>query len=231
MKKIQFSALALLLCSTPIFANDTISEKSPDAAKIGYSFGYLMGRTNADSLKGMDLDALASGLKAAASGQSSSLTDEEMARVLTVFKRQNEAKELLEVKQKADLNSKLGQNFLSENAKKSGVKTTKSGLQYLIIQEGEGRSPKAESTVKVHYEGTLIDGTIFDSSIARQQPVEFKLSHVIQGWIEGVQLMKTGAKYRFFIPPHLAYGQIGSGDTIEPNSTLIFDVELIEILK
>jgi FKBP-type peptidyl-prolyl cis-trans isomerase FklB len=114
--------------------------------------------------------------------------------------------------------------------KKADVKTTASGLQYMVLQQGQGKSPKANSKVKVHYEGRLIDQTVFDSSIARQQPAEFQVSQVIQGWTEGLQLMKEGAKYRFFIPAKLGYGQIGSGDVIEPNSTLIFDVELIEVL-
>ena len=113
----------------------------------------------------------------------------------------------------------------------AGIKTTKSGLQYQILQQGKGKSPKADSNVHVHYEGRLIDGTVFDSSIARNQPVVFRTTQVITGWTEGLQLMKEGAKYRFFIPAELAYGQIGSGDVIEPNSTLIFDVELLEIMK
>jgi len=135
------------------------------------------------------------------------------------------------LKQKAEENAKAGKAFLQENAKKPGVKTTKSGLQYLVLKEGKGKSPSANSNVRVHYEGRLIDGTVFDSSIARQQPVDFRTTQVITGWTEGLQLMKVGAKYRFFIPADLAYGQIGSGDIIEPNSTLIFDIELLEIIK
>jgi len=182
-------------------------------------------------LQGIDLDAFSAGLKAAAAGKQSTLTEEDMARVLTQFKRQSEAKELIELKQKAEENTKTGQAFLTENAKKPGIKTTKSGLQYQILQQGKGKSPKADSNVRVHYEGRLIDGTVFDSSIARNQPVVFRTTQVITGWTEGLQLMKEGAKYRFFIPAELAYGQIGSGDVIEPNSTLIFDVELLEIMK
>ena len=179
----------------------------------------------------MDLDAFSAGLKSATAGQKSALSDEEMASILTQFKKQNEAKELIALKQEAEENAKIGQAFLAENAKKSGIKVTKSGLQYQVIQEGKGKSPKANSNVRVHYEGRLIDGTVFDSSIARNQPVDFRTSQVITGWTEGLQLMKEGAKYRFFIPAALAYGQIGSGDVIEPNSTLIFDVELIEVMK
>src|SRR5690606_36305547 len=127
--------------------------KSPEAEQVGFSFGYLMGKSNADSLQGIDLDAFSAGLKAAAAGKQSTLTEEDMARVLTQFKRQSEAKELIELKQKAEENAKIGQAFLTENAIKAGIKTTKSGLQYQILQQGKGKSPKADSNVRVHYEG------------------------------------------------------------------------------
>ena len=228
--KIQISLMVLLLSSGSLFAKE-INNTSSEAEKIGYSFGYLMGRSNADTLKDLDLDAFSQGLKTAAAGQQSSLSDEEMTQVLTQYKRQSDAKELIVLKQKAEENAKAGKAFLQENAKKPGIKTTKSGLQYLVLKEGKGKSPSANSNVRVHYEGRLIDGTVFDSSIARQQPVDFRTTQVITGWTEGLQLMKVGAKYRFFIPTDLAYGQIGSGDIIEPNSTLIFDIELLEIIK
>lgn len=228
--KIQISLMVLLLGSGSLFAKE-INNTSSEAEKIGYSFGYLMGRSNADTLKDLDLDAFSQGLKTAAAGQKSSLSDEEMTQVLTQYKRQSDAKELIVLKQNAEENAKAGKAFLQENAKKPGVKTTKSGLQYLVLKEGKGKSPSANSNVRVHYEGRLIDGTVFDSSIARQQPVDFRTTQVIAGWTEGLQLMKVGAKYRFFIPADLAYGQIGSGDIIEPNSTLIFDIELLEIIK
>lgn len=228
--KIQISLMVLLLSSGSLFAKE-INNTSSEAEKIGYSFGYLMGRSNADTLKDLDLDAFSQGLKTAAAGQKSSLSDEEMTQVLTQYKRQSDAKELIVLKQKAEENAKAGKAFLQENAKKPGVKTTKSGLQYLVLKEGKGKSPSANSNVRVHYEGRLIDGTVFDSSIARQQPVDFRTTQMITGWTEGLQLMKVGAKYRFFIPADLAYGQIGSGDIIEPNSTLIFDIELLEIIK
>lgn len=228
--KIQISLMVLLLSSGSLFAKE-VTNKSPEAEQVGYSFGYLMGKSNADSLQGIDLDAFSTGLKAAAAGKQATLSEEDMARVLTQFKRQAEAKELITLKKQAEENAKIGHAFLAENAKKPGIKTTKSGLQYQILQEGKGKSPSANSNVRVHYEGRLIDGTVFDSSIARNQPVVFRTTQVITGWTEGLQLMKEGAKYRFFIPAELAYGQIGSGDVIEPNSTLIFDVELLEITK
>ena len=227
--KIQFSLAALLLCSGSLYAKE-ITTKSTEAEQVGYSFGYLMGKNNADALKDINLDAFSRGLKAAAAGQQATLTEEEMGKVLLQYKRQADARELIELKQKADENAKIGQAFLSENAKKPGIKTTKSGLQYQVLQEGQGKAPTARSSVKVHYEGRLLDGTVFDSSIARNQPVVFQSTQVISGWTEGLQLMKPGAKYRFFIPPELGYGQIGSADVIEPNSTLIFEIELLEVM-
>lgn len=123
-----------------------------------------------------------------------------------------------------------GAEFLKENAKKAGVTVTKSGLQYEVIKEGTGRSPKATDKVRCHYEGWLIDGTVFDSSYKRSEPADFPLNGVIPGWTEGVQLMKEGAKYRFYIPYLLGYGESGAGSSIPPYSTLIFDVELIKVL-
>ena len=227
--KTPMTLLCLCMFTTTGFAK-TVTNSSSLNEQVGYSFGYLMGRSNAESVKDLDLDAFMLGLKTAAQGGKSALTDEEMARVLTQHKKQSDAKQLIELKKKADANAKIGAEFLAANAKKQGVQTTQSGLQYQILKPGTGPSPKANSIVKVNYEGRLIDGTVFDSSIARNQTAEFQVSQVIQGWTEGLQLMKEGAEYRFFIPAQLGYGQIGSGDVIEPNSTLIFDVELIEIL-
>ena len=157
------------------------------------------------------------------------LSQEEYQTAMQAFqqKLQQEASE--RKRKDGEANAAEGRKFLDENAKKEGVKITASGLQYLVLKEGEGDCPKATDTVKVHYEGTLINGQIFDSSVKRGEPVEFPLNHVIPGWTEGVQLMKPGAKYRFFIPSELAYGEHGAGEAIGPNCTLIFDVELIGI--
>ncbi|MBO7457878.1 MAG: FKBP-type peptidyl-prolyl cis-trans isomerase [Paludibacteraceae bacterium] len=122
-----------------------------------------------------------------------------------------------------------GEKFLEENKLREGVKTTESGLQYEVIKEGKGKKPTAESTVKVHYEGTLIDGTVFDSSYQRGEPIEFPLNGVIKGWTEGLQLMPVGSKYKLFIPYELGYGERGAGQSIPPYATLIFTVELLEI--
>ncbi len=228
MKKTLLCTSLLILSSTSFAA--VITNKSPQKDQLGYSYGYVMGRSNSEALKDINLDAFIQGLKEGSSGQKAALTDEEMAKALTLYKKQSEAKQLQDFQQEAAVNAKAGTAFLAENAKKNGVITTKSGLQYQVLQAGSGKSPKSSSKVSVNYEGRLLDGTVFDSSIARNEPVEFQVSQVIQGWTEGLQLMKEGAKYRFFIPANLAYGDVGSGDTIGPNSTLIFDVELLKVL-
>jgi hypothetical protein len=129
----------------------------------------------------------------------------------------------------AQLGKEKGEAFLAENAKKEGVKTTPSGLQYKVVKEGTGAQPNASNTVKVHYRGTLIDGKEFDSSYKRNEPIEFPLNGVIPGWTEGLQLMKEGAKYMLYIPSKLAYGARGAGDLIGPDETLIFEVELLKV--
>lgn len=129
----------------------------------------------------------------------------------------------------SDIALALGEKFLTENATKEGVVTTASGLQYKVLTEGTGKSPKATDTVLVHYAGTLLNGTEFDSSYRRKEPIEFPLNRVIAGWTEGVQLMKEGSKFRFFIPSKLAYGTRGAGRDIGPNETLIFEVELLKV--
>ena len=228
MKKNSLALLLLGMTVTSFAA--PVTSKSPQKDQLGYSYGYVMGRTNADTLKDLNLETFIQGLKEGSTGKASSLSDEDMAKALSQYKKQVESKQLIEFQKLAQDNQKQGQIFLTENAKKSGVITTKSGLQYQVLQAGTGKSPKANSKVKVNYEGRLLDGTVFDSSIARNHPVEFQLSQVIQGWTEGVQTMKEGGKTRFFIPANLAYGDVGSGDAIGPNSVLIFDIELLQVL-
>ncbi len=228
MKKILITLGLYTLCTTAFSA--PINNKSPQKDQFSYSYGYAMGKSYADILKDIHPDAFLQGLQQGAKGQKTSLTDEEMAKALAQYKQQSEAKQMLEFKKVADENAKQGEAFLVNNTKQTGVVTRPSGLQYSILQQGTGKSPTSKSKVSVNYEGRLLDGTVFDSSFARHEAVEFQVSQVIAGWTEGLQLMKEGAKYRFFIPAKLAYGEIGAGDSIGPNSTLIFDVELLKVL-
>jgi len=189
----------------------------------------LVGKSNAEALQSIDLNAFIEGLTAASRNQNPALSEQEMASVLALYKKQAEAKDLLEHQQQADINAKAGADFLNKNAQQAGVVTTASGLQYQVLKAGQGKSPNKTSTVEINYEGRLIDGTVFDSSIAREQSVDFRVSEVVSGLSEGLLTMKEGGKTRFFIPAKLGYGEIGAGDAIGPNSTLIFDVELIKV--
>ncbi|MCU7698967.1 FKBP-type peptidyl-prolyl cis-trans isomerase [Acinetobacter sp. AYS6] len=229
MKKIGL-IIATSTMSLSVFAATPITNKSPAKEQFSYSYGYLMGRNNTDALTDLNLDIFYQGLQEGAQSKTARLTDEEMAKAINDYKKTLEAKQLVEFQKTGRLNAQAGAAFLADNAKKSGVITTKSGLQYQVLKEGNGQKPKATSRVKVNYEGRLLDGTVFDSSIARNHPVEFQLSQVIAGWTEGLQTMKEGGKTRFFIPANLAYGEVGAGDTIGPNSTLIFDIELLQVL-
>jgi len=194
---------------------------------------YAIGADIAANLKrqGLDIDpkALAAGLTDGVEGKMK-LTDAELKQVMNEFRAQMVAQ--MESKAKADgeKNLKDGEAYLAANARKDGVKATASGLQYKVLKAGKGtKSPKATDTVKVHYHGTLIDGTVFDSSVDRGEPISFPLNGVIPGWTEGVQLMKEGDKFQFTIPSKLAYGEQGAGGKIGPHSTLVFDVELLAI--
>ncbi|WP_198496949.1 FKBP-type peptidyl-prolyl cis-trans isomerase [Acinetobacter sp. AC1-2] len=229
MKKIGL-IIAASTMSLSVFAATPITNKSPAKEQFSYSYGYLMGRNNTDALTDLNLDTFYQGLQEGAQSKTARLTDEEMAKAINDYKKTLEAKQLVEFQKTGQQNAQAGTAFLADNAKKSGVITTKSGLQYQVLKEGNGQKPKATSRVKVNYEGRLLDGTVFDSSIARNHPVEFQLSQVITGWTEGLQTMKEGGKTRFFIPANLAYGEVGAGDSIGPNSTLIFDIELLQVL-
>ncbi len=194
---------------------------------------YALGMDVASYLKRMDLevdlDAVSLGLKHGLAGADSLMTAPELTQAMKDF--QTRAQERMVEKQKlaATENTAKGADFLAENKGKSGVQTTASGLQYQVLTEGTGPKPKATDTVTVNYRGTLIDGTQFDSSYDRGQPVTFPLNGVIPGWTEGLALMSVGSKYKFFIPSELAYGERSPSQDIPPNSTLIFEVELISI--
>lgn len=163
-------------------------------------------------------------------GREAKLSNSEARQVLDKFFTEMETLQQAEAAERGKAAKADGERFLAENAKRQGVVTTKSGLQYEVISEGNGPRPKASDTVRCHYEGTLIDGTVFDSSYLRNQPAEFGLRQVIAGWTEGVQLMKVGAKYKFYIPYTLGYGEHGAGNSIPPFAALIFTVELLAIV-
>jgi FKBP-type peptidyl-prolyl cis-trans isomerase len=200
-------------------------------SKISYILGTNIGRNiKRDELE-LDLDALTAGIKDAVTGNQSRLSDEEAKAAMDKFEKEMQAKQEKSDADKGGKNTTEGNEFLAKNAKREGVVTTASGLQYEVLKKGVGPKPKATDTVKVHYHGTLIDGKVFDSSVERGQPATFGVSQVIPGWVEAIQLMPVGSKWKLFIPSKLAYGERGFGEDIGPNATLIFEVELLGIEK
>jgi FKBP-type peptidyl-prolyl cis-trans isomerase len=200
-----------------------------ESKKISYIFGHNIGtRIQTDGIK-VDLDTLVAGIKAALAGQTSQLSEDETNATLQKFQQEMQAEQEKAAAAAGGENAKAGAEFLANNAKRKGVVTTASGLQYEILKKADGPKPSKEDTVKVHYHGTLIDGTVFDSSVERGDPAEFPVGQVIAGWTEALQLMPVGSKWKLFIPSKLAYGERGAGEDIGPNSTLIFEVELLGI--
>jgi FKBP-type peptidyl-prolyl cis-trans isomerase FklB len=181
-------------------------------------------------IEGLNIDDFATAIKDVLAGNNLKVDNREAQTIVQEYFQEKEAK-MAKAREEQGRNAKAaGERFLAENAMKEGVITTKSGLQYMVLQEGTGKAPKATDRVKCHYEGFLIDGTVFDSSVQRGEPAVFGLQQVIAGWTEGLQLMKEGGKTRFFIPYLLGYGPSGAGQSIPPYAALIFDVELIEVL-
>lgn len=191
--------------------------------KLSYSLGLGIGRQLSQlGAKNINVDDFAQSIKDALSGKEPAVSDEEAQQIVNQFFVEQE-------KVKSAAAKAEGENFLAENGKKEGVVTLPSGLQYTVLREGNGKRPSATDTVECDYEGTLINGKVFDSSYRRGEHATFPLNQVIAGWTEGLQLMQEGAKYRFFIPYNLAYGEQGAGQAIPPYAALIFDVELIKV--
>lgn len=231
MKKTLLSAiLAGLVLSAGALSPALAEEVSLDSEekKVSYSMGLIFGQRMASDIQDVDTDTFVAGIRDGLEDKEPKLTDEEIRTVLEGFQQKQQEKQMQEMKQMADENLAASTEFLESNAKREGVKTTESGLQYEVITEGSGDSPSADDMVKVHYTGTLTDGTVFDSSRERGEPVTFKLSDVIPGWTEGLQMMKEGGRWKLYLPPELAYGP-GGNRSIGPNEALIFDVELLEV--
>ena len=241
--RLSVVATGLLGTSLAAFAQAPATPAAPAAAapatpfyktereRVGYAIGANVGRGMKE--QGVDADpaALAAAVSDAMTGAPLKMTDAEMQSTLTALQEGVQKKQMEKSKVAGDANKKEGDAFLAANKAKDGVKTTASGLQYKVIKEGTGASPKATDTVSVNYRGTLVSGKEFDSSLKGNggKPVSFPVNRVIPGWTEAFQLMKVGSKYQLFIPPNLAYGDRGAGADIGPNATLVFDVELVGI--
>src|SRR5437762_3937084 len=217
---IIFGVFALVL---PLFAQEKSPLLKDQKDKVSYSIGLNIGNNLTRQNVEINPDALTAGIKDGIAGKPQ-LTQDQVKEVMTTFEKDMQAKQ----KAAGEKNAAEGTKFLEENKKKEGVKTTASGLQYKLIKEGTGAQPKATDTVTVNYRGTLINGTEFDSSYKRGEPATFPVNGVIKGWTEALQLMKAGSKYQLFIPPNLAYGERAVSPDLSANSTLIFEVELLD---
>ena len=193
--------------------------------KVSYALGLSIGNNFQNSgINDLQIEDFVKGLKDILGGQTPEISYDEAKQVINDYFMKLQ-------KEKFEINKKAGEEFMNINKGKAGVVTLPSGLQYQVLQKGEGPKPTASDKVKCHYHGTLINGTVFDSSVQRGEPAVFGVSQVIPGWVEALQLMPVGSKWRLFIPSDLAYGEHGAGEAIEPNSALVFDVELLDIVK
>ena len=232
MKIIMCPLSMFLLLSLQACADSNSKIKLGTAEqRSSYSLAYLTGKDLVARGIPIDAEAYAAGIRDAVTGGNPQITDEIMRSEMTSLQERMRAKQEEGKAMIAETNEREGANFLKSNSERDGVIVTSTGLQYEVIESGEGKSPSAEDTVEVHYRGTLLDGTEFDSSYARNQTVNFGVTQVIAGWTEALQLMSTGSKWKLFIPSELAYGTGGVGGVIGPNATLIFEVELISIEK
>jgi FKBP-type peptidyl-prolyl cis-trans isomerase FklB len=223
MKTLSLASATVLL-ALPLFAQDKSVDLKDQKNKVSYAIGLNIGVNMSKQKLPVNPDALSAGIRDGLANKPK-INDTEVRETMMAFQKDMVEKE----KAAGEKNASEGAKFLEDNKKKEGVKTTASGLQYKSLKEGSGAQPKASDTVTVNYRGTLMDGTEFDSSYKRNKPATFPLNGVIKGWTEGLQLMKKGSKYQFFIPANLAYGEGSPGAGIPPNSTLIFEVELLEI--
>jgi FKBP-type peptidyl-prolyl cis-trans isomerase len=236
MRKVVIVLIGLVIL-LPFLSLATDEEKAADVElksyeqKLSYMLGQQIGNNIKESPTEIDVDIFVRGIKDSLKGNKSLLSDEETNQIRQEFSRQIQESRNQKMAVQSEKNLKDGEAFLAENKKKEGIVTTDSGLQYKVLKKGDGPNPLATDKVTVHYRGTLLDGTEFDSSYKRGQPASFQVGGVIRGWTEALQLMNVGSKYQLFIPSDLAYGQRGAGQRIGPNSMLIFDVELLNIEK
>lgn len=227
MKKLSIFIAATLVAS-PAFAQDK-TELKTEKDKVSYSIGLDIGNTFKKQDMDIDPAALLKGLQDGAAGTKPLMSEDQVKETMTAYSKAMMEKQTAVAKEAGTKNLAEGEKFLAENKGKEGVKTTPSGLQYKVLKEGNGPTPKETDIVETNYKGTLLNGKEFDSSYKRNEPASFPVNRVIKGWTEALQMMKVGSKYQLFIPPNLAYGERGAGQDIGPNETLIFEVELLGI--
>lgn len=226
--KTQVTAVALTLLASAPWA---LAAPQSDQEKLSYSIGVTLGQSLSQDIQNLDIDSFTKAVEDVYAGNDLQMSKEEMTQALTKFQQQQNAERQKLAKQAAEQNKAKSEKFLAENAKKEGIKVTDSGLQYKVLESGDGVSPDANDTVKVDYEGKLIDGTVFDSSYERGEPVEFRVDQVIPGWQEALKMMNVGDTWMVYLPSDLAYGPAGTGGPIGPNQALTFKVELLDVTK
>jgi FKBP-type peptidyl-prolyl cis-trans isomerase FklB len=225
MKKLIIAVVIVMFVATIGYAATLETE----AQKVGYAIGMNIGMNMKMQELDIDPEQVAAGLVSAFKGEPTLMDEDQMAQTLMAFQQQMQARDMEKMAAEATVNAVASQKYLEENSKKKGVVTTETGLQYRVLSTGKGASPKADSTVDVHYRGTLVDGTEFDSSYSRGEPATFPVGNVIPGWTEALQLMKEGDKWEIAIPAELAYADQGAPPVIPPSSALIFEVELLKV--
>ena len=227
MKRLAIVILALFIAS-PAFTQEKTELKN-EKDKVSYSIGLDIGTTFKKQDMDIDPATLLKGLQDGASGAKPLLTEDQVKETMTAYSKSMMEKQTAAAKEAGGKNQVAGEKFLAENKTREGVKTTPSGLQYKVLKEGNGPSPKETDTVETNYRGTLLNGKEFDSSYKRNEPASFPVNRVIKGWTEALQMMKVGSKYELWIPPNLGYGERGAGQDIGPSETLHFEVELLGI--
>lgn len=230
MKKLGLvvAVAALAACGQQDKAGDVALES--DVQQASYAIGYRTGEQMYGNTEDLDLDAFLAGLRAGAKGETDlPLAAEEMDEAIIAYQQRKMSERESSMRERGSANAAAGEAFRAENAEREGVITTESGLQYEVLESGDGQSPTLNDLVVAHYHGTLVDGTVFDSSVDRGEPATFPLGQVIRGWQEALQLMSVGDKWRIVLPPELAYGEQGAGADIGPQSTLVFEVELLDV--
>ena len=219
----------LLMSASALWAQDPKGSLGTQMEQESYSIGYQVGASIVKDGVVVNLDTLIQGLRDAVDGREPVLPDEEMRRLIVDLRKGAQEAQMKKIQELIVKNAEESRIFLEENARKEGVRTTESGLQYVVVTEGEGESPGPRDTVTVHYRGLFPDGTEFDSSLARGKPLVFQTDGVIKGWTEALQMMKVGSKWKVAVPPELAYGRRGMGERIPPNKALVFEMELLSI--
>lgn len=233
MKIIKLVGVVLITSILSSCGGQSVSKRAlkTEIDSVSYAIGMDVAKNVKTNVAEIDSELFIQGYMNYLDSTNILIKAENCQDVLSAYFQKKQAEKMKEQQAEGEKNKGANDKFLEDNKSKPGVIVTASGLQYLVMKEGKGEKPTTESKVKVHYHGTLIDGTIFDSSVERGEPAEFGVNQVIKGWTEGLQLMTVGSKYKFFIPQDLAYGARQTGDKIKPYSTLIFEVELLEVSK